>query len=663
MKNEKAKKYAVLLPKMAASNIRKNASTYFPYIGVSSFAMFTYFVFDLILRNDVMYTLPKGAYAVMLISIGFGLLGIIMVPFLYYTNSFLIKRRKRELGLYSILGLEKKHIGIMMFWESLAVYGIVMAAAIVMGLVFSRLIFLLLLNLAKLPVDVEFAVSPKAVTDTFAFYAFVTGLNLFVNLVQVGKANPVELMSGARRGEKEPRFIGIWSIVGALALGLGYEMAIRAELDSGIFTDFFLAVFLVIIGTYLLFTSGSIAVLRFMKRRKAFYYRSDNFIAVSGMLYRMKKSAASLSNICVFSTMVIITVACTVTVYLGMEAIVTSRFSREFEVEFFGSERVDEDVLKQAAAALAEQACVELRDELSYAYVKIQPFKEGNCFKTGDWDYNLANWPDVFLMTKEEYNRMEGTDVRLDSGEVLIFSDGLDFGWASVRFEEAEYVVKEELAACRAGRKVEYNALDITYVVVFADREQLARASGVFGVDGTKNISYFYGFQPVGEERQIDAFSRAMEQYASGQAGFAAYTDYREWERDQESMYGGLLFIGIFFGSIFLICLLIIMYYKQITEGFEDRKNFEVMQKVGMSDREIHLTIKKQVRMVFALPLAGALFHTAVGMRMVQVLLGAIGFYETALLACCTVACCTIFVIVYSLSYKRTSVAYYRIVK
>ena len=184
-----------LLPKMAVNNIRKNGSTYFPYIGVSIFAMFTYFVFDLILKNDIMHTLPKAVYAAVLVTIGFGLLGIIMVPFLYYTNSFLIKRRKKELGLYSILGMEKKHIGIMMFWESLMVYGIVMAGAIILGLLFSKLIFLLLLNLAGLPVEADFSVSPRAVLDALVFYAFITGLNLFVNLVQVGKARPVELMS------------------------------------------------------------------------------------------------------------------------------------------------------------------------------------------------------------------------------------------------------------------------------------------------------------------------------------------------------------------------------------------------------------------------------------------------------------------------------------
>ena len=184
-----------LLPRMAANNIRKNGQVYFPYIGVSIFAVFTYFVFDLIRKNDIMYTLPRAAYTVMLVSIGFVLLGLIMVPFLYYTNSFLIKRRKKELGLYSILGLEKKHIGFMMFYESLFVYVVVMVAAVLMGLIFSRLIFLLLLNLAKLPVEAEFTISMGAIADTAVFYAFITGLNLFVNLVQVGKSNPVELMS------------------------------------------------------------------------------------------------------------------------------------------------------------------------------------------------------------------------------------------------------------------------------------------------------------------------------------------------------------------------------------------------------------------------------------------------------------------------------------
>ncbi len=657
------KKHLTLLPRMAVSNIRKNGSSYFPYIGVSAFAMFTYFVFDLILKNDIMYTLPKGVYAVMLVSIGFGLLTIIMIPFLYYTNSFLIKRRKRELGLYSILGMEKKHIGIMMFWESIVVYFIVMAAAIIMGLLFSRLIFLILLNLVKMPVDVEFVISPRALTDTLIFYAFITGLNLLVNLVQVGKSNPVELMSDSRRGEKEPKRVCLWSIVGLAAMVTGYRMAILSRLDSYIFGNFFLAVFLVVIGTYLLFTSGSIGVLRILKKNRKFYYQPENFVTVSGMIYRMKKSAASLSNICIFSTMVVITVVCTVAVYLGMESIVTSSFSRVFEVYFFGREHGDMGTLKQETAKLAETNGITLTDELHYSYVKIRAYREDEAFKIQGESYNYNRWSDLILMTQEEYNLLEGKEERLEPGEVLVFSDGADYGKERIRFEEQEYSIQRELTESSVLKKRINNVMGIDYVVVFANREQLNQVSSAFGVDGYEGISYFYGFQAEGSQEDVDDFSGQLKQYMSMQKGFARYDDNRSLMSDMESMYGGLLFIGIFFGAIFLICLLIIMYYKQITEGFEDQKNFEIMQKVGMNDTEIRRTIKRQISMVFGIPLLGALCHTAVGMNMVYMLLGAIGFFEVRLLIACSIGGCLIFAIVYGLSFKRTSMAYYRIVK
>lgn len=652
-----------LLPGMAVNNIRKNGSTYFPYIGVSIFALFTYFVFDLIQRNDVMMTVPKGAYAAALVMIGFVLLGLIMVPFLYYTNSFLIKRRKKELGLYSILGLEKKHIGVMMFWESLIIYGVVTVSAIILGLLFSRLVFLLLLNLAKMQVDVEFTISPVAIIDTLIFYAFITGLNLFVNLVQVGKANPVELMSDARRGEKEPRFVALWSIAGVLALGIGYRMAVLSRLDNMIFTNFFLAVFLVIIGTYFLFTSGSISFLRILKGRKKFYYRPENFITISGMLYRMKKSAASLSNICVFSTMVMITVACTVSVYLGMDSIVSYRISRDVEVFYSYSENPDLEQIRQQAALLAEKNNVLLKDELVFSYAEVKTCQEGNRMRDRRQDDNYMNWTTVKLMTVDAYNEMEGASVSLEEGQALIFSTGADFLADRILMGDEEFVIKEELQSNSFCEKKVNDTFNKEYLLVVRDMDAVTRAGASFGVDGIRDTTCRYGFNPSGEKENIDSFSQELNQYASEVTGFMGFSDHRERMSEQESMYGGLLFIGIFFGSIFLICLLIIMYYKQITEGFEDQKNFEIMQKVGMSDGEIRRTIRKQVSMVFALPLVGALLHTVMGMKMVCMLLGAINFFETNLLIIVSAAVCLVFACVYVLCYSRTSRTYYRIVK
>lgn len=657
-----------LLPRMAGANIRKNGSTYLPYIGISVFAMFTYFVFDLILKNDIMYSLPKGGYALVLVEIGFGLLGIIMVPFLYYTNSFLIKRRKRELGLYSILGLEKKHIGIMMFWESLMIYGIVLAAAVALGLLFSRLIFLLLLNLAKMPVNVEFTVSPKAILDTMVFYAFITGLNLFVNLIQVGRTNPVELMGDARSGEKTPRFTWLWSALGLLALGTGYYRALGAKLDSMIFLDFFLAIFLVIIGTYLLFTSGSVTFLKGMKKKKKLYYRPDNFITVSGMLYRMKKNAASLSNICIFSTMVIITVVCSVAVYLGTDSMIREGYVRNVQATFMGQDPVDRQALRERIAVLAEQYGVEPENYLSYARVKISAHLEGEQFCVGEeWKRDYDNWFTVKLLTMEEYRQAEGLEENasesLEPGEILIYSTGKDFDSDRVLFEEKEFSVKKELESSALGHKVDGDSFERTYVIVAADEKDLQEIAESLKIDLENSWVYVCGFDLPLESEAADGFSGDLDQYVSGLNGFAGYQDYRQRMLDSESMYGSLLFIGIFFGLIFLICLLIIMYYKQITEGFEDQKNFEIMQKVGLSDEEIRRTIRKQIRMVFLLPLAGALLHTVVAMKMILLLLGAIGFYERTLLFLCALVTSCAFALFYSLCYKQTSGIYYKIVK
>ncbi len=652
-----------LLPRMAANNIRKNGSTYFPYIGVSIFAMFTYFVFDLIKQNNMMLTLPHAGYAVVFIEIGFVLLGIIMVPFLYYTNSFLIKRRKRELGLYSVLGMEKKHIGVMMFWEGLAVYGLVVTGAVILGLLFSRLLFLLLLNLARLPVEASFTVSPRALADVLVFYACISALNLFVNLVQVGKARPVELMSGSRKGEKEPKAIGLRTFAGLLALGTGYGLAVFSELNGSIFGNFFLAVLLVVAGTHFLFTAGSVALLKCLKKRKKYYYRAENFITVSGMIYRMKKSAASLSNICIFATMSIITVVCTVSLWLCMDSITAFSYPRTFNMVWLGDQ--DEEQLKAELEKAAEETGVELTDYLAGSSVKVSNgFLEENLFRTmtDEEKRNFFDYTDITMMTIDEYNRMEHVQANLAEGEVLIFSMGDDFGYDTVAVGEDQWRVKEELQAFSAVKKVRGSTGNRGYLIVFATPEERGRAAAVFGL-GEEHKCFQISCTPRGEDAAIDLFEAAAAESVKDTPGYSGYSDCREDIAAMESMYGGLMFIGIFFGSIFLICLLIIMYYKQITEGFEDQKNFEIMQKVGMSDEEIKKTIRKQIRLVFALPLAGAVLHTAVGMNMVIMLMAALNNYESTRMIACTGAVCLVFALVYSVCYVRTSAAYYRIVR
>ncbi len=672
-----------MIPNLAISGIYKNSSTYLPYIGISIFAMFTFFVFDLIINNDIIKTVPNAAYAYMMMMVGFFLLGIIMIPFLSYTNSFLIKRRKKELGLYSILGMEKKHIGFMMLLETFIIYVIVCVFAVCLGFLFSKLLFLLLLNLTGLPVDVKLTFNLSPVKHTLIFYGGVSLLNLIQNLIQVGKANPIELMSQSKKGEKEPRFILIWTILGVAAMAGGYYIAVTAKIDSNIFINFFSAVFLVIVGTYFLFTSGSIFFLRRFKNNKKAYYKSSNFITISGMLYRMKKSAASLVNICIFSTMVLITVICTVGVYLGNDSIEAFMYPFQVEASFQGREAAGGTAsgtaegeaageefadlspeLRSKAYELAEYSNVTLDEYIGYSSLRLSVVKdeEGN-LNLVEEDSRWADRYKITLMTVDELNRLEGKNYEIQENEVLVFSSGADYNNPGMAFMGEAFKVKEELMQSSITPKAKGNTLGEEYIIAVDSIETLAHIGDLFYTNADDNMSYKILIKASGSEEDIMEFYNQFTSYVSPMTGFQSSAENLTSANEIKAMDGGLLFIGIFFGTIFFMCLLIIMYYKQITEGFEDQASFDIMQKVGMSDEEVRHTIRKQILMVFFLPLFGAMLHTAIGMNMVVKLLGTLNLFNNMLLIGCAVFVCVVFGVIYIISYNHTAKTYYSIVR
>lgn len=649
-----------LIPRLSLRGIHKNASTYVPYIGVSIFAVFTYFVFDLIIKNDIIKTLPKAVYIEMLLQTGFMLLSIIMIPFLMYTNGFLIKRRKKELGLYSMLGMEKKHIGMMMVFETIIIYAIVCAGAIIIGLIFSKFLFLVLLNLAKMSVDAAFQISGKAITDTLIFYGVISLLNLFTNLLEVGKANPIELMSQSKKGEKQPRFIFLWTILSLVITGCGYYIAVTSQIDSMIFLNFFAAVLLVIIGTYLLFTSGSIFFINRAKKNTKIYYKADHFITISGMLYRMKKNAASLSNICIFATMSIITVVCTVSLYLGTPEMM--RFLYPFQVEhtFVNKDFTDRDTWEAQVTQLAYDNNVTITEQKAYEYIDFRIELKSN--EILDPDLINDSWDFLTFMTLDTYNNLEGITETLEEDEVLLFTSGPDLNLNTIKFKDKSFVVKKELADISLAEKSQDNSYQMEHMVVVANEEILYDTVQRYQEGGKETMLFKEAMNIEGEDQNVQAFHDKLEELSNSTSGLEGIAGI--WRiGDVEAMFGGLLFIGIFFGSIFFLCLLIIMYYKQISEGFEDQKNFDIMQKVGMSDEEVRKTIRKQILMVFFLPLLGALVHTAIGMNMVMKLMGVILLFNKPLMIGCAVGVCFIFTILYSICYNKTAKAYYRIVR
>lgn len=672
-KAERPAKLWRILPGLAWKGVMNNGTVYFPYFGAGIFSVFTYFIFSSILHNDIISILPRSGYAWAMLELGRWLLGVILLPFLFYANSFLMKRRKKEIGLYSILGLEKKHIGFSFAMESVLTYGVALAAGMVSGIILAKFLFLVLLRMTGLPVNLEFVFEPGAFRETAVFFFWVYLVNLLYNLIQVGRAKPVELLSGGKKGEKEPRFLALYAALGVVTLGKGYWISIQSRLDSDIFLDFFFAVFLVIVGTYLIFTSGSIALLKLLKKRKGFYYKASNFITVSGMLNRMKKNAASLVNICIFSTMVIITLVCTSSLYLGLDGILHFSHPYDMDVYFMEGSFSKEDVEEKLHSLEGEYGLPAQWED--YTRIALDCGKTGNHFgmKFQESPGRADNYR-VSILLEEDYNRMADTQAALGEGEVLVYSQGADFGYGELFFMDRRLTVKEELADMDILPKAGKNGLITEYALIVRDEEtrvglverwleegKIEENQGF--LDDRREHAYRLNVAGGAKDMgQTEAFVRAFRSWCQTQPGYVSFYDNIASRKEYREMMGGLLFLGLLFSLIFLMCLLLIMYYKQISEGFDDKEGFTVMRKVGMDDGEIKRTVHKQILLVFYLPLLGAVSHTFAGVFMIEKLFGAICFYNTKLLVCCALGMLLVFAALYGVSYLYTARTYYRIV-
>ncbi len=668
----KMKKFK-LLPFMAYRGMKQNAIVYYPYIAAYVFSVFTYYTFSSLLYNDLMARLPHSGYTWMMLEIGKGLLAVILLPFLLYAGSFLQKRRQTEMGLYSLLGMEKKHIGVMLLWEHVGVFGFFTLLGIGVGAVLNKLLFLILLRMSHLDVEAEFVLSVDAMAETAKYFGIVT-VCLYVRAVwTVYRARPAELLAGSRRGEKEPRHIWLWSLLGIILLGQGYQISVFSKLDNMIFTNFFLAVFFVVLGTYFLFTSGSVAFLRMLKRKKRFYYRPANQVTVSGMLYRMKKNAAGLANICIFSTMLLITLTCTVALWIGMEEI--SYFDYPYDVEAKYSENSSViDLAQEKADELAEKYG---QNVARLDYYNVMRLSCGMAAGTNRFvlteGYSFADQYGVILMLLEDYNRIEQDDKSLEEGEIFVYSTGAPFGFDTVDFMGVTAKVKGELERIYPYPQAKNRMFNFSsgYALVVKDEEQLekfvtawAKQNGVTDMEAFLHSGVRYlGLLLDCDEEQKEAFTAEWSEWCQGQEAFLEIENGVYGRKEDCSMNGGLLFIGMMFGTVFFICLLLIMYFKQVSEGYEDQGSFAIMQKVGMSHEEIRVTVRRQILLVFFLPLAGALLHTTAGMFMINSLLMALRFFDTKLLIRCCVGVAAGFTLLYTVSYLLTARTYYKIVR
>ena len=634
--------------KLAVTNLKNNRKTYVPYIFTGVLTVMMFYIIDALSRGK---GITQDTLKICL-QYATGVIVVFAVIFLFYTNSFLIKRRKKEIGVYNILGMGKRHIARMMAVETILTAGISILGGLVFGIIFGKLMYLLLLKILHNSVDMQFSVNGTAIVRTAILFAGIFLLTYLYNILQIQLVNPVELLHGGNQGEKEPKSRWLLVIVGVAALGNGYWIALTTEAPLEALLKFFVAVVCVIIGTYALFIAGSIVVLKILRKNKAYYYNPKHFTSVSGMIYRMKQNGAGLANICVLSTMVLVMVSTTVSLYAGMEDILDSRFPRDVSIVCNEADTNKEETLQRLIKEQCEKAGVKITDRVRYRYGSMNAVLKGNNLEKVEQYYPDNHFYYVEMITQEEYNRIEKQNVSLKEQEILTYTTNGKCGKKQINIAGQNYQVKKELSEMTSQPKSTAEIYKTLYIV-FANAEQIERI---------EPFSYADKFNLKGDDgKQKEALEQIQNEFyekipdGTMESRMLSRSSFYE-------LYGGLFFIGIYLGSMFIMATVLIIYYKQISEGYDDRERYQIMQKVGMSKKEVKRSIRSQVLSVFFLPLVVAVIHVAVAFKVMTKILGVLNLTNVSLFAVCTIITIAVFAVFYIIVYSITAKEYYRIV-
>nr|WP_305146637.1 ABC transporter permease [Anaerovorax odorimutans] len=592
-----------------------------------------------------------------MLEFGCGIVGIFSAIFLFYTNSFLIKQRKKELALYNILGMAKRHVGKVFLLETLITSVLSLVIGLLSGIILGKLAFLLVLKIMQVTIPMKYVFSLPACLTTVIVFGIIFFVVLLCNLGRIRLSNPIELLAGGRQGEKEPKTKWLLVLIGAAAMGIGYYLALSIVSPLQALLNFFIAVILVILGTYLLFTAGSIALLKMLKKNKKFYYKTEHFTSVSGMLYRMKRNAAGLASICILSTMVLVTIATTVSMQMGVEGVINKNMPNDIQIRsYVKMSQKEQQKLQNQVTATMEKHNIDVTDMIQYDYLSASGIKE---------EGSLA--PASRVSLEEEFAEMyvipiEGSSLEAKYGpladdEIIVGGDehvtesvlkvgGKTF---SVKDGASDFMSAPELGSM----------VDVYFVLVANDKvkNQILKSANSAPI----NEGYYIGID-LSEASKARA-AKAAEELSKETPGRINVEEKGEVSADLHGIYGGLLFVGIFLGFLFLVATVLIIYYKQITEGYEDSERYHIMQKVGMSQTEVKKSIKSQILLVFFLPLIVAVIHVAGSFNMMSKLLAALQLTDIGLFITCTAVTILVFVVIYVLVYSLTAREYYKLVK
>ncbi len=649
--------------KLAFTNLKGNRRVYLPYLLSSVGIIMMFYSINALGQGIDQGALYGGTTVASMMGLGVFVIGLFAVLFLFYTNSFIIKRRKKELGLYNILGMEKRHIAHILFRETLLIAVCSLALGLGLGIVFSRVLFWLLGLLLGTDLAVAFVIPVSAITSTLGLFGLIFLLTLCYNLLQVKLSKPIELLHGGETGEREPKAHWFLAVLGALLLGAGYYMAVTIQDPLSALVFFFVAVILVILGTYLLFITGITAMLKLLKKNERFYYKTNHFTALSGMLFRMKQNAAGLASICVLFTALLVTVSTTFSLYTSMDGLLRARYPRNVLVSVCDANQEAKDMVRSAVNQKSQELGLALENVVDREGWNITTARVGNTLHTQE--VSLETCAVVNIFTQSEFERFSGQQVDLAENQVLLFDpantfpeeDTLHIDDKTYEIVPSDYVMPEASTLAQI--------YEMYYLVV---RDETV-VENILAPSGSDTFPiYSYDFDVAGgDPEDIAALREALGtvDFSGPGVEYAAllFEDSATSRQSFMELYGGLFFLGLFLGVLFLLGTALIIYYKQVSEGYDDARRFNIMQKVGMSHKEVKQSIHSQILLVFFLPLVMAVLHLAFAFPMLQKILLVMGLNNFPLILCSTLGCVGVFAVAYLVIYALTARTYYNIVE
>ena len=643
--------------KLAATGISKNRKMYFPYLLTCICMVMMYYIVSFLCKSSTLQEMHGGDAVQQMLRLGVGVIAVFSAIFLYYTNSFLIRRRQREFGLYHILGMGKRNLVKIMICENLLTAAVSISGGLVLGILFSKLGELVITKLLGARISFDMQIDPRSIVSTVLLFLLIFALIMVRMLVFLWRSRPVEMLRSDKVGEKPPKGNWFFALAGIVLLIGAYYLAVTIEDPITALMWFFIAVIMVIVATYLLFIAGSVTFGRLLQKNKRYYYRTNHFVSLSSMIYRMKRNGAGLASICILSTMVLVMVSGVMCLWLGMEDMLYVRYPREITAEIYTEDEKEADQVKTIMDQVVEEYGAAKENIIEYMMLETSGFqkKDQILFDASSMNefsiQDTSSLREIYVITIDDYNRLKGKNETLGEDEVMICmpKNEKPYSFDTITIEGGvTWKVRNTIDKFSLYGTDAASLVPSMYIFV-PDKEALREmyeAQAKYYQNASSEIEQYYGFDlDCSGEEQIEITGEIFDRFALAQNDDADFPQRISLEgREQErfwflGMYGGLFFLGIILGIVFIAGMVIIIYYKQISEGYEDQERFDILMKIGMTRREVRRSVNSQVLTVFFLPLIAAGLHTGFAFPIIRRILNLLGFANTTLLIEGTVAC------------------------